>query len=275
MYKFTDLKQPADLRSRIISTEVDGILLDSKIPNFRTLTVAGREGVGRDIESRNYRKVRGGGRDRTSGIKSNQNVTTNKIISSVVQSRIITVTYEIDAETDYKSRRQWEMLNNYVNKEEARLRFTDDWQKYYIGTLINVGEVNPASNRIVSHLEYECMDPFKYAVLADTWEYSSKKVVFMQTSMWPVVIERLEIDNIVNNLQIGNRTTGQIITLYGNHRGVIFDFKENLVKSKSGQNLLSQLDIMSDFENFELNFEDEIWSNQEIQAKWTYRRRWL
>lgn len=277
-YKFTDIdKQPVPVRSKL-HTIINGVNLDTKIKGFQTLKVAGRELVGRDIESRNYKSMRAGKRTQTSR-NYRQKLASNVLISSTLTSRPIEIFYKLQADTSEQFREMFEHLNYYVNQEEVPLIFTDDPEFYFTGTLTQVETPEPGSNHITSSFQFECMDAYKYAVIPQTWKFEHTGK-FMQMSLYPVLLEKIEIKALSNTATtiITNKNTGQFIRVDGSlNSGNYFtiDFTNAEVRLFNGQDITSSMYLLSDFEDFSVEYGEELITNINAEVKVTYRQRRL
>lgn len=277
-YKYTDIdQQPVPVRSKL-HTIINGVNLDTKIKGFQTLKVSGRELVGRDIESRNYKSMRAGKRTQTSR-NYRQKLATNVLISSTLTSRPLEIIYKLEADTPERFREAFEYLNYYINQEEVPIIFTDDPEFYYTGTLTQVETPEPGSNHIVSSFQFECMDAFKYATIPQTWEFEHSGK-FMQMSLYPVILEKIEIKALTNatTIIITNKNTGQFIRVDGSlNSGDHFtiDFTNAEIRLFNGQDITSSLYLLSDFEDFSVEYGETLETNINAAVKMTYRQRRL
>lgn len=277
-YKFTDTNDTVMYNPPRILTFVDDNCLDTSIPNFETLTVEGRENLGRDVESINYKSITAGGKKHSS--RSFENMQhQNKLLSSSITSRIIRINYKITSRNDYECRRNWEKIAYFTNREDVTLRFSDDKDyQYTSGTLIGVGEVPGSVNSAISYLEYECLDPFKYERVLQRWNFTNSST-FKYWSMYGVIVERIEITLKygTSNVAVNNVTTGAYIKMSGSYKAgdtIIFDLLNNQVLKDTGEDITSQMDFASYLEDFTLDMNDMI-STTGGAVKVFYRRRLL
>ena len=277
-YKYTDIdKQPVPVRSKL-HTIINGVNLDTKIKGFQTLKVSGRELVGRDIESRNYKSMRAGKRTQTSR-NYKQKLATNVLISSTLTSRPLDVFYKLEADTPERFREAFEYLNYYISQEEVPIIFTDDPEFYYTGTLTQVETPEPGSNHIVSSFQFECMDAFKYATIPQTWEFEQTGK-FMQMSLYPVILEKIEIkvNEVSSRTSITNKETGQFIRLdrsLASGQSFTIDFVNAEIRLGDGQDATTDLFLLSDFEDFSVEYGEELVTNIDSEVTVTYRQRRL
>jgi predicted phage tail component-like protein len=78
--------------------------------------------------------------------------------------RIITVTYQLKAETAAEFRDAYNRLGGILDVKDAELIFADEPDKFFTGTPCTIGGVAPGSNSVVGDFEILCADPFKYSV---------------------------------------------------------------------------------------------------------------
>lgn len=148
MYEFRDTTAASG--SVLLPSEalqINGEFIEELIPGYRTLNVKGREALSPELE---YYET--GTRD-GSTLKSKR-----------YPARVITVKYQIIAESNTAFRDAFNKLAGILNVENAELIFNDETDKYYIGTPSGIGEVEPGSNCVVGEFEITCEDPFKYSV---------------------------------------------------------------------------------------------------------------
>lgn len=148
MYKFIDTNEVSEgalLPSEAL--QINGEFIENLIPGYRTLNVKGREALSPEI-SHYETGTRDGAVRKTKRFPA----------------RIITVTYQIVAESNEAFRAAYNRLASILNVEDAELIFHDEDDKFFIGTPSAIGEVEPGSNAVVGEFEITCADPFKYSV---------------------------------------------------------------------------------------------------------------
>ena len=154
MYNFVDVNEASE--SVVLPSEalkINGKYIENQISGYRTLNVAGREALSPDVVSF------------TTGIRDG-----SRLKSKRYPERIITVTYQITAESNQAFRNAYNQLGRILDVEEAQLIFDDEPDKFYIGTPCAIEEVEPGRNAVVGKFEILCTDPFKYSVV----EYEAK-----------------------------------------------------------------------------------------------------
>ena len=154
MYNFRDVTEASEgvvLPSEAL--KINGEYIENQISGYRTLHVQGREALSPDVIT--Y----------TTGVRDG-----SRIKSKQFPERIITVTYQLKAESNEAFREAYNKLASILNVENAELIFNDETDKFFIGTPCIIGSVNPGSNIVVGNFEILCADPFKYSVI----EYEAK-----------------------------------------------------------------------------------------------------
>jgi len=149
MYEFRDVIEA--LEGDILPSEalkINGEYIENQISGYRTLNVKGREALSPDVVTF------------TTGVRDG-----SRIKSKRFPERIITVTYQLAAESNEAFREAFNKLAAILNVEEAELIFNDEQDKFFIGTPCIIGEVKPGSNIVVGEFEILCADPFKYSVI--------------------------------------------------------------------------------------------------------------
>lgn len=285
-YKFTDTVNPPKYYEVGIETEIDGINLDRMVRGFDTLTVAGRELLGRELVTQNYKTTRVGRKTRAntnqqwrgnSAIKNR--VKPNQLLSSNTNSRTLVIQYRLECEDEIEFRRQFELLNYYLHKEEVQIHFSDDPEFYYIGTLSEVDEVEPTSNSVIATFSIECLDSFKYTRREQIWKFNTRDI-FRQTSYYPIEIEqiKLTINAATSSLRLQVEETGQFLLVhhaFALGEVVIFDFLEGDVRTDKGESLNVDFDIFSDFEEFTIDQGQTLRSLTSTTIEMTYRQKVL
>ncbi len=148
MYNFvdtTEVSEGALLPSEAL--KINGEYIENLISGYRTLTVSGREALSPEIE---YTET---------GIKDGATLKSRRF-----PARIITVQYQIIAESAEAFRQAYNKLAAVLNVENAELIFNDEPDKFFTGTPSAIGEVEPGRNAVTGEFEIFCADPFKYSV---------------------------------------------------------------------------------------------------------------
>lgn len=149
MYNFIDVNEVSD--GVVLPSEalmINGEYIENQIAGYRTLTVQGREALSPEIEG--Y----------TTGVRDG-----SRIKSKRFPERIITVTYQLIAESNEAFREAYNKLAAILNVKDAELIFNDEQDKFFVGTPCVIDTVKPGTNSVVGNFEILCADPFKYSVI--------------------------------------------------------------------------------------------------------------
>lgn len=149
MYNFIDVNEVSE--SVVLPSEalkINGAYIEDQIAGYRTLTVQGREALSPDVLS--Y----------TTGVRDG-----SRLKSKRYPERIITVQYQLIAESNEAFREAYNKLAAILNVEDAELIFNDEQDKFFVGTPCIIGEVKPGTNSVIGEFEILCADPFKYSVI--------------------------------------------------------------------------------------------------------------
>lgn len=268
MYKYTDTQVRGYRNLPSIQTIIDGINLDREIEGYRTLHVSGREMVNRDISTSAYklRTVRGKSQASRNYMSSGGAV----FLGSSLSSRNIKIHYQLHAKDNIEFRQMFEKLNYLVQKEQITIRFTDDMPFHYIGTFTEADVIEGKSNIVKSSFGYECTDPFKYSE-DRFYEFTTSGKYMIETN-FPTIITKMTItlQGMGTKFILRNVSTGQSIILdtidSAFVAGDVFELypREQEIYHK-GILKPRMMDLLSDFEDFSLAYEDEL--NTSIPAK--------
>lgn len=149
MYNFIDVTEVSE--DYVLPSEalkINGEYIENQISGYRTLNVQGREALSPDVLT--Y----------TTGVRDG-----SRLQSKRYPERIITVTYQLVAESNEAFREAYNKLGGILNVENAELIFDDEPDKFFIGTPCIIDAVNPGRNAVVGKFEILCADPFKYSVI--------------------------------------------------------------------------------------------------------------
>lgn len=149
MYKFVDVNNTSE--GNILPSEalkINGKYIENEIIGYRTLNVQGREALSPDVVT--Y----------TTGARDG-----SRLQSRRYPERIITVTYQIVAETNEAFRAAYNKLGRILDVQDAELIFNDEPDKFFVGTPCIIDSVEPGRNAVVGNFEILCADPFKYSVI--------------------------------------------------------------------------------------------------------------
>lgn len=151
MYNFKDVIANEVSESSVLPSEAlcfNGEYIENLIPGYRTLQVEGREALSPELSTFDT-----GSSDGT------------QIKNKRYPERVITITYQLLAESNEAFREAYNKLASILDAEDAELIFNDEPDKFFIGTLKKIGAIKPGKNAVVGEFEILCADPFKYSVV--------------------------------------------------------------------------------------------------------------
>lgn len=149
MYKFTDTTEVSEVA--LLPSEalqINGQYIEDLIQGYRTLHVEGREALSAELD---YFET---------GIRDG-----SKMRSKRYPARVITVSYQLIANSCEAFREAYNKLGQILNVENAQLIFNDEQDKFFVGTPENIGAVPAGRNAVNGEFEILCLDPFKYSTL--------------------------------------------------------------------------------------------------------------
>ena len=149
MYNFidtTEVSEVATLPSEAL--QINGQYIENLIQGYKTLNVTGREALSAELD---YFET---------GVRDG-----SKLRSKRYPARIITVAYQLIAESSDAFREAYNQLGQILNVEDAELIFNDEPDKFFIGTPETIGAVPPGRNAVTGEFEILCLNPFKYSVV--------------------------------------------------------------------------------------------------------------
>ena len=147
MYDFIDTGEVGSENSLPSEAlQIDGEYIENLIDGYRTLYVSGRELLESEITDREI--------DRISG---------SEYLESRNTTRNITVGYQLLCKTTREFRDKFNKLSSILSKEQVKLIFADEPDKYFIGTKSSVGDVEPGRMNVKGEFTFYCCDPCKYS----------------------------------------------------------------------------------------------------------------
>lgn len=164
LYKFIDTTEYQDeiaLPSEAMN--FNGVFLENEVEGYRTLYVTGRESLAPELDF--YE----------SGARHGK-----KIKSRMFQERVITVGYQLMSPTAFDFRMAYNKMAQILNVSSAKMIFSDEPDKYFIGTLTSMGETDPGKLCITGELEFTCPDPFKYSVDQKIYKLSGLSKIYYE-----------------------------------------------------------------------------------------------
>lgn len=182
MYTFLDVNDlPGASTLPAEAFSFNGEYLDEVIPGFRTLYVSGRE----DMEA----EITDVGRE----------VDGNVFIRKRYPPRVLTVGYQLIAETPELFRDAYNQLNLLLDQPQKRIVFADEPDLFFVGTRQRVGKVPPGKNKVIGEIELLCSDPFKYSEYRVVEETQSAEIYVANEGMpTPCILEITPITGIVS-----------------------------------------------------------------------------
>lgn len=149
MYNFIDVTEVSE--SVVLPSEalkINGEYIENQISGYRTLHVSGREALSPELST--YE----------TGVRDGSSIKSKRF-----PARTIIVTYQIKTDSNEAFRAAYNKLAAILNVEDAELIFNDEQDKFFTGTPVYIGEVEPGRNAVVGEFEILCVDPFKYSVI--------------------------------------------------------------------------------------------------------------
>ncbi len=274
VYKFIDTNE-ANLKSYAsIQTIINGFNLDTELCGYRTLNVSGRSVFGRDIETMKFSSRKSAGSKSTRN-KSNK-AGANKFFSSDIQSLVIEVEFLLEAKTNELFRELLSKFITILHQEEAKWTWTDDPSFYYTGTISEIGSFKEDKNSVISTFKILCVDPMKTSIETYVLKGNSRQI---EIPDFKEEVDILEMKFVLNS--DSNKFTFE--NMNGNGKTIFsYLFKSNnrinisLKEQKcllNGRNLMSTMDLMSDFENFFVNPKDTILLSSACDYEIKYKLR--
>lgn len=244
MYDFIDVNQtPSAVALPSEAMTFNGKVFESEIKGYRTLSVSGREMIGKNVSGQNVDGLDG-----------------TIFMGSSYPSRVITVKYQLrtDSSTDFRSK--FNKLNQLLSKEESVFKFADEPNYEFIGTLSDVGDVKEGSLEVVSSFSITCSDPYKYKtadVISGLGTVTIENKLFYNTL--PAEI-KITPKSQTNTLTIKNVTKNKTIKLVDTFLldVPVYVYPEAQEIKRNGINYPNFLVWTSDFENFTISENDVI-----------------
>lgn len=123
---------------------IDGTYIEDAVAGYRTLSVSGRESLAYTITDD----------DRPVGTDGME------YYGKRQQSRTITVRFELSAPSAAAFMARYRKLKDFCKGEGRKLRFADEPNAHYTGTLSSVDTPEPGSLRVVAEMAFYCADPY-------------------------------------------------------------------------------------------------------------------
>ena len=119
-------------------------------------------------------------------------------------ARILTIKYQINADTCGEFREAFNQLNKALNVEEAQLIFDDEPDKCFYGTFSDTGDVPDGRNNVVSTFEMYCSDPYKHSTTEKTFQAAENASGVLEATVTNAGTESVPVSyDIVHNHENG------------------------------------------------------------------------
>ena len=152
MYQFRDIEQSKkDNKLSSESFTYDGIYFENVIEGYKTLKSTGRESFQKEINSEIIGQADG-----------------EFYNYSRIAKRDIAITFQLKAKTPNDLMNKFTQLNKLLKKDNARLIFADESDKYFNATFIQMENVTEGTLMLTGTMLFTCLDPYKYDVNAKT-----------------------------------------------------------------------------------------------------------
>lgn len=263
MYDFIDLHEVPQFREMSIQLMVNGVNLDKTLYDFTTLTVTGRELIGRNIKTQDFESITGGGKQQSSRNYKENRGDTNKLIGTSLPSRHLKVEFMMKAPDNESFIRECEKLNYYLKEQECTIEFTDDPDFYYEGTFTTIDLPTSTSNTLVGTLGFECVNPHKISHYTREFKFVETGT-FKHKTLYPTVFDKAEIlciNDSLSDMRLKNTTEALNIILNDinlkRNDKITIDFEEGTIKKNGGQNVIKYLNLRSHLEDYGASYLDE------------------
>jgi predicted phage tail component-like protein len=152
LYQFRDINQSkTDNKLSSESFTYDGVYFENVIEGYKTLKVTGRESFQKEINSEVIGQADG-----------------EFYNYSRVAKRDIAITFQLKAKTPNDLMNKFTQLNKLLKKDNARLIFADENDKYFNATFVQMENVTEGTLMLTGTMLFTCLDPYKYDVNAKT-----------------------------------------------------------------------------------------------------------
>lgn len=152
MYQFRDVNQSrTDNKLSSESFTYDGVYFENVIEGYKTLKVTGRESFQKEINSEIIGQADG-----------------EFYNYSRVVKRDISITFQLKANTPNDLMNKFTQLNKLLKKDNAKLIFADENDKYFNATFVQMENVTEGTLMLTGTMLFTCLDPYKYDVNAKT-----------------------------------------------------------------------------------------------------------
>lgn len=183
------------------------------------------------------------------------------------EERIIEVTFKLEAERSEDLRESYWQLNQILRGQTNKpleIKFRDDLAYHYYAYYADGGSDPEQSLTLIDKFSLVCPNPYKYK--------DTKRSSGVVESKNFVQLLRIEATVKVNTQAITIKSGSEEIRLKGNYRSgdkITIDFSDEMTITKNGNNILYELQLNSDLENFRLRSGQAITCNEAaIEYEW-------
>ena len=146
-YGFVDTSEEGNDLLPAEALKLNGAYIEDQIPGYKTLYVTGREALSPEVKATSY-EARDG----------------SFITRRRYPARTITIGYQLIADSNEDFRAKYNKLAHVLDVEDAQLIFYDEEDKYFTGTVSEIGNVSSGTNAVTGEFTFLCADPLKYSV---------------------------------------------------------------------------------------------------------------
>lgn len=129
------------------AVSINGTYLETIIAGYRTLYVKGRESLATELDTFSVGTADG---ERVKGRR--------------YPARVLTVGFQLLADTDANFRTRFNQLNNILSAGEADFVFNDEADKFFTGYAVMDAEVEAGRNNVTGEWKIYCAYPFKRSI---------------------------------------------------------------------------------------------------------------
>lgn len=245
MYEFVETTQDQFNKQKLASDSmlIDGKFLEELISGYQQLHVSGRGFLPRSIKRDPIPRRAG------SWYSYGQD-----------EERIIEVTFKLEAERSEDLRESYWQLNRILRGQldkPLEIKFRDDLAYHYYAYYADGGSDPEQSLTLIDKFSLVCPDPYKY-------KDSKRSNGLVETKNY-VQLLTIEASVKVNTQAITIKSGSEEIRLKGNYKSgdkIIIDFSDEIKVTKNSNNILYELQLNSDLENFQLKNGQAITCNE-------------
>lgn len=160
MYSFKDTIDKNTPVSALLSEalSIDGEYIENHIPGYRTLAVSGRESLEYEVIDES----------RPIGIDGME------YYGKRQPNRTITVKFLLRASTATEFMERYRELKDFCQGDNRELRFADELNAHYVGTLVFVDEPQSGQISVTGEMQFYCADPILIADALNTTVATTK-----------------------------------------------------------------------------------------------------